>query len=119
LCLARIRSYDRQGPLLHGVMVINPKALENSTRARCGTEHKGVSLHASRNSRVLKDNYNTADMPTTSGSVLLEGSITPADAFIVKKLGEAGAIILATANVSEFASSGPAQLARWAVVEPQ
>ena len=55
---------------------------------------------------VLKDNYNTADMPTTGGSVLLEGSIPPADAFLVKKLRAAGAIVLAKVNMSEFASAG-------------
>jgi amidase len=46
--------------------------------------------------------YNTADLPTTGGSVLLEGSIPPADAFVVKKLRDAGAIILAKINMSEF-----------------
>jgi amidase len=56
---------------------------------------------------VLKDNYNTADLPTTGGSVLLEGSIPAADAFVVKKLRDAGAIILAKMNMSEFASAGP------------
>ena len=55
---------------------------------------------------VLKDNYDTFDMPTTGGSVLLEGSIPPQDAFVVKKLRDAGAIILAKVNMSEFASGG-------------
>jgi amidase len=55
---------------------------------------------------LLKDNYNTADMPTTGGSVLLEGSVPPGDAFVVKKLRDAGAIILAKVNMSEFALSG-------------
>ncbi len=53
---------------------------------------------------VLKDNIDTADMPTTGGSVLLEGSIPPDDAFVVKKLRAAGAVIVAKANLSEFAS---------------
>jgi Asp-tRNA(Asn)/Glu-tRNA(Gln) amidotransferase A subunit family amidase len=45
-------------------------------------------------------------MPTTGGSVLLEGSIPSKDAFVVKKLRDAGAIILAKLNMSEFASAG-------------
>ena len=45
-------------------------------------------------------------MPTTGGSVLLEGSIPSKDAFVVKKLRDAGAIILAKVNMSEFASGG-------------
>ncbi len=52
---------------------------------------------------VLKDNIDTFDMPTTAGSLLLVGSIPPDDAFIVKKLRDAGAIILAKLNMSEFA----------------
>ena len=54
---------------------------------------------------VLKDNVDTHDMPTTAGSVLLAGSIPPDDAFIVRKLRAAGAIILAKLNMSEFASA--------------
>ena len=51
-------------------------------------------------------------MPTTGGSVLLEGSMPPDDAFVVKKLRAAGAIVLAKVNMSEFASGAALQLAR-------
>jgi amidase len=54
---------------------------------------------------VLKDNFDTADMPTTGGSLMLEGSVPPDDAFLVKKLRAAGAVIIGKANMSEFASS--------------
>ena len=53
---------------------------------------------------LLKDNVDTADMPTTAGSVALEGSIPPDDAFITKKLRDAGAIILGKATLTEFAN---------------
>ena len=53
---------------------------------------------------IMKDNYDTADMPTTGGSVLLEGSMAPDDAFMVKKLRDGGAIILAKVNLGEFAN---------------
>ena len=56
-------------------------------------------------------------MPTTGGSVLLEGSIPPDDAFVVKKLRAAGAIILAKVNMSEFASGARPQLARRPVAQ--
>jgi len=55
---------------------------------------------------VLKDNYDTFDLPTTGGSQLLEGSIPPNDAFVVKKLRDAGAIIVAKVNLSEWAGGG-------------
>ena len=52
---------------------------------------------------LLKDNVNTKDMPTTAGSIALKGSVPKNDAFIVKKLEKAGAIVLGKLNLSEFA----------------
>jgi amidase len=107
LCLARIRSYDRDGPSLHAVMILNPKAIETARELDTERKAKGPRSALHGIPVVLKDNYNTADLPTTGGSVLLEGSIPPADAFVVKRLREAGAIILAKVNMSEFASASP------------
>ena len=104
LCLARIRSYDRDGPSLHAVITLNPKAIETARELDAERKAKGPRSALHGIPVVLKDNYNTADLPTTGGSVLLEGSIPPADAFVVKKLRDAGAIILAKMNMSEFAS---------------
>lgn len=56
---------------------------------------------------LLKDNLDTADLPTTAGSFLLAESRPPDDATLVRRLREAGAIVLAKANLSEFASGGP------------
>lgn len=107
LCLARIRSYDREGPSLHAVMTINPKAVETARELDAERKAKGPRSALHGIPVVLKDNYNTADLPTTGGSVLLEGSIPSADAFLVKRLRDAGVIILAKTNMSEFASAGP------------
>ena len=104
--LARIAAYDKQGPTINAVISLNPKALseardldaERSAGRIRGPLH-GIPI-------VLKDNFNTRDLPTTGGSQLLEGSIPPADAFVVRKLRDAGAIILAKTNLSEFASGG-------------
>jgi len=54
---------------------------------------------------ILKDNFDTADLPTEAGSIALKGSIPPNDAFVVKKLREAGAIIIAKSNMAEWAFS--------------
>ncbi len=54
---------------------------------------------------ILKDNFDTVDMPTTAGALALEGFFTGSDAFQVAKLREAGALILAKSNLSEFAFS--------------
>src|SRR5206468_2087752 len=93
--LARIRSYDREGPSLHAVITLNPKAIETARELDAERKAKGPRSALHGIPVVLKDNYDTADLPTTAGSVLLEGSIPRADAFLVKKLRDAAAIILA------------------------
>ena len=108
LCLARIQAYDRQGPSLRAVLTLNPKALDTARALDAERKAKGPRSLLHGIPIVLKDNYNTADLPTTGGSVLLEGSIPLEDAFVVKKLRAAGAIVLAKVNMSEFAS-GPAR----------
>jgi amidase len=105
--LARIEAYDNQGPKINAVISINPKALEIARALDQERKTKGPRSPLHGIPVVLKDNFDTVDMPTTGGSLLLEGSMAPDDAFTVKKLRYAGAIILAKVNLSEFASGGP------------
>ena len=106
LCLARIQAYDHRGPGLNAVITLNPRALETARSLDAERKTKGPRSPLHGIPVVLKDNYNTSDMPTTAGSVLLEGSIPPSDAFLVQRLRAAGAIVLAKVNMSEFASAG-------------
>ncbi|HXI26939.1 MAG TPA: amidase family protein [Vicinamibacterales bacterium] len=106
LCLARIEAYDRKGPSLHAVITLNPKALDTARALDAERKTKGARSPLHGIPVVLKDNYNTSDLPTTGGSLLLEGSIPKDDAFVVKRLRAAGAIVLAKVNMSEFASGG-------------
>lgn len=104
LFLARIDAFDNQGPTLNAVIMLNPNALE---RARALDRERALSgrrspLHGIP--IVIKDNLDTADMPTTAGSFMLKNSLPPDDAFLVRKLRDAGAIIIAKLNLSEFAS---------------
>jgi amidase len=104
--LARIEAYDKQGPKINAVIAVNPKAV--AVAKQLDKERKAGKLRGPLHGIpvVLKDNFDTVDMPTTGGSLLLEDSMAPDDAFTVKKLREAGAIILAKVNLSEFASGG-------------
>jgi amidase len=106
LSIARIEAYDRKGPGLRAVLTLNPRALETARALDAERRSKGPRSPLHGIPIVLKDNFDTADLPTTGGSVLLEGSVPPDDAFVVKKLRDAGAIILAKVNLSEFASGG-------------
>lgn len=105
LCLARIDAFDNKGPKLHAILALNPKALE--TARALDAERKVGKVRSPLHGIpvVLKDNYDTIDMPTTGGSLLLEGSVPKTDAYMVKRLRDAGAIILAKVNMSEFASA--------------
>lgn len=77
LCLARIQAYDHQGPSLNAVLALNPKAIETARALDAERKAKGPRSPLHGIPVVVKDNYNTTDMPTTGGSVLLEGSIPP------------------------------------------
>jgi amidase len=104
--LARIAAYDQQGPRLNSVVVLNPKAIQEARvldKERRAGRLRGP-LHGIP--IVLKDNFDTVDLPTTAGSQLLAGSMAPDDAFVVKKLRAAGAIVLAKLNLHEFAGGG-------------
>src|SRR6476620_821599 len=82
--LARIYAYDRKGPSLHAVLTINPKALETARALDAERRAKGPRSPLHGIPIVVKDNINTSDMPTTAGSVMLEGWMPPDDAFVVK-----------------------------------
>ena len=86
LCLARIQAYDRQGPSLHAVMTLNPKALDTARALDAERKATGPRSPLHGVPIVLKDNYNTADLATTGGSLLLEGSVPRDDAFVVATL---------------------------------
>jgi amidase len=103
--LSRIAAIDKQGPRLNSVIELNPDALaiadeldaERKTLGARGPLH-GIPV-------LLKDNIDTADrMATTAGSLALEGSVAQRDAFIVRKLRDAGAVILGKTNLSEWAN---------------
>lgn len=103
LYLNRIAAYDDQGPALSAIISTNPNAL--SLAAQLDTQYAASgpvgSLHCVP--VVLKDNFDTFDLPTTAGALALEGFLPGSDAFQVAKLRDAGALILAKANLSEFA----------------
>ena len=101
----RIETLDRQGPALRSVIETNPDVLEIAEeldRERSAGNVRGP-LHGVP--ILLKDNIATADRTTTTaGSLALEGSIPPRDAFVAARLRQAGAVLLGKANLSEWAN---------------
>ena len=115
LYLARIEAVDKEGPYLNSIIELNPDALDiadaldderQSGKIR-GALH-GVPI-------LIKDNIDTHDrMQTTAGSLALEGNIAEKDAFVVKQLRKAGAVILGKTNLSEWANfRGKRSISGW------
>ncbi|MBF2025557.1 MAG: PEP-CTERM sorting domain-containing protein [Oscillatoriales cyanobacterium C42_A2020_001] len=106
LYLNRIAAYDKQGPSINSLITINPNALQEAAlfdQQRNLVSDRGPLYGIPV---IVKDNFNTFDLPTTAGVLAFDGFVPAADAFQVQKLREAGAIILGKANLSEFAFSG-------------
>ncbi len=102
--LDRIEALDAASGL-NAVIFTNPRALARAAEidaAFAAGERPGPLFCAPV---LLKDNMDTADMPTSGGSVALKASVPPDDAFIVRRLREAGAIIIAKTNMAEWAFS--------------
>lgn len=104
--LDRIEAYDDKGPSLTAIITVSPRAVQ-------AAEELDRQYAANRSMRslhcvpvILKDNYDTFDMATSGGAKTLANSIPPDDAFVVARLREAGAVILAKANLTELARHG-------------
>ena len=105
LFFERIDSIDTNGPRLNSIIEMNPEAAAIASsldRERAAGKVRSL-LHGIP--ILLKDNIDTHDtMQTTAGSLAMEGNIASRDAFIVKQLRKAGAIILGKTNLSEWAN---------------
>lgn len=105
LYLKQIENIDKNGPKLNAIIEINPDAV--SIAKQMDNERKDGKTRGPLHGIpvVIKDNIDTADrMQTTAGSLAMVGNFAPNDAFIVKKLREAGAIIIGKTNLSEWAN---------------
>ena len=113
--LARIQAYDQalhtvtslpgQRVRLNSIILINPQALADADQldAEFARTKKLRPLHGIP--VIVKDNYDTAGLQTTGGSLAMKGNIPSTDAFMVRRLREAGAIVLAKSNMAEWAFS--------------
>jgi amidase len=104
--LGRIKAYDQQGPAINAMLYVNPKALEEAD-AMDKAFNQGAKLKPLQCiPLVLKDLFDTADMPTTGGSLALKGMQPAEDAFTVVRLRQAGALIIGKTNLHELAITG-------------
>lgn len=103
--LERIEAYDKQGPAINSIITINDQAVEIAKQLDAERQNKGPRGILHGIPIVVKDNIDVKGMPTSAGSVALKDAYPTADAFVIQKLKDEGAIILAKTNMSEFAAS--------------
>ena len=101
--LARIDAYDKKGPAINSLVVVNPDALRlaDSLDARFRDHGATGPLHCIP--MIVKDNFETRDLPATAGSLSMQGFISTKDAFQVRRIRDAGAVVLAKSNMAEWA----------------
>lgn len=102
--LKRIEAYD-QSTRLNAIVIVNPNALARAGELDEEFKRTGTLRPLHGIPAIVKDNYDTKDLQTTGGSLALKGSTPPDDAYQVRRLREAGAIVLAKSNMAEWAFS--------------
>jgi len=102
--IRRIEVYD-QARGINAITVINPNAIERADEVDRAIQDGDALPDLFCTPLLIKDNFDTHDMVTSGGSIALKDSFPPDDAFMVQKLREAGAIVLAKTNMAEWAFS--------------
>lgn len=102
--LDRIAAYDQKGPAIDCILTLNPKAMEEADRLDAEFAKTGKFVGPMHGIPILvKDEIDTAGMPTTLGTTIFKDYRPPLDSFVVARLKAAGAIVLAKTTLSEFA----------------
>lgn len=102
--VARIAAYDQRGPALNAMIRLNPNARREA--AALDAERRRGTVRGALHGIpvVLKDNFDTAELPTSAGSLALATLQPPDDGFVVKRLRAAGAVIVGKTNMHELAA---------------
>ena len=103
--LDRIAAYDKRGPGINAIVIVNPKALAIADSLDRRFAHEGPTGPLHCVPTIVKDNFETNDLQTTAGSGALEGWVPKRDAWMVARIKAAGAIVLAKSNMAEWAFS--------------
>jgi amidase len=104
--LDRINAYDKAGPAINAITTVNLRALDEAAALDERWRRSGAAGPLHCIPVLLKDNINTTDMPTTSGSAILRNTTALDDAAVVRRLEDAGALILGKAGMGELAAGG-------------
>jgi amidase len=103
--LKRIDAYDQKGPSLNAIVEINPDAAMEAVvlDGRMASSGPVGPLHCVP--MIVKDNFETIGLQSAAGSLAMKGFLSRKDAFLVRRVKDAGAIVLAKSNMAEWAFS--------------
>jgi Asp-tRNA(Asn)/Glu-tRNA(Gln) amidotransferase A subunit family amidase len=101
--LRRIEAFDKNGPAINAIVLVNPDALAEADKLDARYQQSGFvgPLHCVP--AIVKDNFETLGLQTAAGSLSLEGFVSTKDAFQVRRIKEAGALVIAKSNMAEWA----------------
>jgi Asp-tRNA(Asn)/Glu-tRNA(Gln) amidotransferase A subunit family amidase len=105
LYLKRIAAYDKNGPAINSLVLINPDAEKQAEELDRRFAQSGLTGPLHCVPMIVKDNFETTGLPTTNGALVFAKYVPSKDAFQVKRIKEAGAIVLAKSNLAEWAFS--------------
>src|SRR5580692_5005837 len=103
--LRRIEAYDKNGPAINAIVLINPDAGKEADEMDRRFAQSGLTGPLHCVPVIVKDNFETKGMRTSNGALAFAGYIPDQDAFEVKRIKDAGAIVLAKSNMAEWAFS--------------
>src|SRR5579864_8055143 len=103
--LDRIEAYDKKGPDINAIVEVNPDALAEADVLDRAFATRGLTGPLHCIPAIVKDNFETVGLQSADGSLSLQGFVSNKDAFLVKRIKDAGAIVLAKSNMAEFAFS--------------
>ena len=101
--LRRIDTFDKNGPAINAIVMTNPDALKQADAMDQRFKQGGLSGPLHCIPTIVKDNFETIGLQSANGSLALAGFVSDKDAFLVKKIKDAGAIVIAKSNMAEWA----------------
>jgi Asp-tRNA(Asn)/Glu-tRNA(Gln) amidotransferase A subunit family amidase len=101
--LRRIDAYDKNGPAVNAIVLLNPRALAEADTLDARFKGGGLTGALHCIPTIVKDNFETTGLQSSNGSLTFEGYVPAADAFQVARIKAAGAIVLAKSNLAEWA----------------
>ena len=101
--LQRIYAYDKNGPAINAIVVVNPQVIAQADDLDVRYKRSGLTGPLHCIPVIVKDNFETIGLQSAAGSLALAGFVSAKDAFQVRRIKEAGALVLAKSNMAEWA----------------